>query len=135
MNRLEEHHAPRSPGYLGERSPEREFGCPLKLLQLLRIVRYFDVTIADMARKRKEKTAESKAISGRISRQAYEIFRREQSNFGVPTGKLLEFMIDDFEEMGWAELEERVEEWRNDRRQKRLAYDRERKANERKTRC
>jgi hypothetical protein len=36
--------------------------------------------------------------------------------------------------MGWAELEERVEEWRNGRRQKRLAYDRERKANERKTR-
>ena len=81
-----------------------------------------------------KRNVDSKAISGRISRQAYEIFRREQSNFGVPTGKLLEFMIGDFEEMGWAELEERVEEWRNDRRQKRLAYDRERKANERKTR-
>jgi hypothetical protein len=92
-----------------------------------------DAIIADMA-KIKAKEPRARAITGRVSSAAYTIFRREQSNFGVPTGKLLQFMIDDFEEVGWVELEERVEEWRNDRRQKRLAYDRERKAIERKTR-
>jgi hypothetical protein len=79
----------------------------------------------------KKNPVDTEHLGGRISREAFTIFRRAQDELNIPTGKLLEFMILDFEAVGWwGKLKDRDEACRAEGVERRLAADRKRKRDE-----